>query len=471
MLDKILRIVKKRIPKQVWNAIWPFYHFGMAYLGNAVYGAPSQKIIVIGITGTTGKTTSAYLIVKMLRSAGFKVGLTSTAMFSDGNKDWLNDKKMTMVGRFFTYKMLSDMVKNKCQFAVVETTSEGIVQYRHRFINYDTLIFTGIYPEHIESHGSFEKYKEAKGMLFAHLKDCKTKYANDECRVKKVESGLKKLSLERVKKTIILNGDDKELEYFLNFWAEEKYLVYTNKNVKEIKLSNCHQVKASNIKISNHGTSFTINRANESCEVELQVLGAFNVSNAMSAVGVGLAHGLTMTGVKAGLESVSGIPGRLERIDEGQDFTVMVDYAFEPTAVEKLYETVTLIPHNKIIHVLGSAGGGRDASRRPILGKIAGQEADVVIVTNEDPYDDNPQIIIDQVSLGAQKAGKVLLENLFTITDRREAIAKALSLAEENDIVLITGKGSEQAICVANGVKEAWDDRIVTREELLKINK
>jgi UDP-N-acetylmuramoyl-L-alanyl-D-glutamate--2,6-diaminopimelate ligase len=157
MIDKLLRKIKKIIPKQAWNIIWPFYHFALGYIGNAIYGAPSQKLIVIGITGTTGKTTSAYLIAKMLRSAGYKVGLTSTAMFSDGNKDWQNDKKMTMVGRFFTFKMLSDMVKNGCQFAIVETTSEGIVQYRHRFINYDTLVFTGIYSEHIESHGSFEK--------------------------------------------------------------------------------------------------------------------------------------------------------------------------------------------------------------------------------------------------------------------------------------------------------------------------
>jgi UDP-N-acetylmuramoyl-L-alanyl-D-glutamate--2,6-diaminopimelate ligase len=307
-------------------------------------------------------------------------------------------------------------------------------------------------------------------MLFAHLKDCKTKYASEDNCVKKVESGLKKLSLARIKKTIIVNGDDAEATYFSNFWAEEKYLYYTRKNPKKVKDFNLHQIKATDIDITNQGTSYSIEADEQSSRINLKLLGAFNVSNSLNAVAVGLAHGLTLTGIKEGLEAVTGIPGRLERIDEGQDFVVMVDYAFEPTAVEKLYETIKLIPHQRIIHVLGSAGGGRDVARRPILGKIAGQSADIVLITNEDPYDDNPQIIIDQVALGAEKAGKEKDNNLFTILDRRQAIAQALSLAQSGDAVLITGKGNEQAICVANGVKEPWDDRVVVREELVKIS-
>jgi len=173
-----------------------------------------------------------------------------------------------------------------------------------------------------------------------------------------------------------------------------------------------------------------------------------------------------MQKIKQGLENIKTLPGRLEKIDQGQNFTVIVDYAFEPNAVEKLYETIKFIKHNKIIHILGSTGGGRDVDRRPKLGKIAGEKADYVIITNEDPYDEDPQIIIDQVAVGTEYAGKEINKNLFKILDRRQAIKKALALAQKNDIVLITGKGCEQAICVANGEKIKWDDREVAREEL-----
>jgi UDP-N-acetylmuramoyl-L-alanyl-D-glutamate--2,6-diaminopimelate ligase len=480
MFDKILHRIRKIMPEKLWNYLWPIYHFSWGVLGNWLYRWPSQKLIVIGVTGTTGKTTSVYLIAKTLAAAGYKVGYTSTAMFSDGNKEWLNNKKMTMVGRLFTFRLLHRMVKNKCHYGVIETSSEGIIQYRHRFINYDLLVFTGLYPEHIEAHGSFEAYKEAKGMLFAHLKDCKTKYVDNDRRVKKVEAGIKKLSLNRVKKTIIVNGDDELKDYFENFWSETKieYQITAKLPLEigpadfAVKDHNFHRLFAASPVISREGTEFVL-CYDEQCfkdnPVTLKLLGGFNVANAMNAAAVGYAQGLSLEQIIKGLESVAGIPGRLERINEGQPFTVIVDYAFEPRAVEKLYETIVLLPHDKVIQVLGSAGGGRDEARRPVLGRIAGEQADTVIVTDEDPYDEDPYIIIDQVALGAEKAGKVLERDLFKIIDRRQAIAQALAKAQPNDIVLITGKGSEQAICVKGGKKIPWDDRTVVREELKRI--
>jgi len=470
MVDKILGAIKKILPKKMHNWLAPVYHYGIGLFANIIYKFPSHKLIVIGVTGTTGKTTSVYLIAKVLQEAGYKVGYTSTAMFCDGEKEWLNNKKMTMVGRFFTHQILAKMVKNGCQYAIVETSSEGIVQYRHRFINYDVLVFTSLYPEHIESHGGFENYKEAKGMLFAHLRDCRTKYVDDQKRVHKTETGMKKLQFNRVKKAIIVNGDDKYSEYFLNFWAEEKfkYRVQAEPKIKDDKVEKnpyYHKVVASSLEISSNGTSFYL----DGQRIALNLLGGFNSSNAMNAICVALSQGIKIDKIKDGLEKVFGIPGRLERINEKQNFTVIVDYAFEPKAVEKLYETVKLIPHQKVIHVLGSAGGGRDMSRRPILGKIAGENADYVVITNEDPYDEDPQIIIDQVAIGAEKGGKTEEKNLFRIMDRREAIQKALSLAQEDDIVLITGKGSEQAIVVKNNEKLPWDDREVVKEELKRL--
>jgi len=464
-----LHIIKRYIPKKLFKALQPAYHFLLSLIASAWYGWPSSKLIVIGVTGTTGKTTSVYLISKILVSAGYKTGFTSTAIFNDGQTEWLNNKKITMAGRFFTQKMLKKMVKNNCQYAIVETTSQGIEQFRHKFINYDILIFTGLYPEHVEAHGSFENYKEAKSKLFLHLKQGKTKYANDKRRVVKAENGFKKIEANRVKKTIIANGDDKYADFFLSFWAEEK-LVYTKKNEKDVKLMNdkTQIVKYGDVKSDTAGVSFKADKT----EIKLNLLGEYNAANAMTAVCLGLSQGINLEKIKVGLEKIKGVPGRMELIKSVEPaFTVIVDYAFEPEALKKIYNTVLKLEHSKIIHVLGSAGGGRDAARRPKLGALAGEKADVVIVTNEDPYDDDPNMIIVQVAAGAENAGKVENKNLFKIEDRREAIKKALSLAGVGDIVLITGKGCEQAICVVEGKKIPWDDREVVREELKKLEK
>lgn len=464
-MDKILNFIKRLIPKKIFKALQPAYHFFLSWFSALWYGWPSEKLIVIGVTGTTGKTTTAYLISQTLKGCGFKVGLTSTAIFDDGNKEWLNDKKMTMVGRFFIQKMLRRMLRNKCQFAVVETTSEGIRQFRHRFINYDYLVFTCLYPEHIESHGSFEKYKEAKGKLFNHLKKCNIKYTNDDLKVYKFTSGIKKIDLNKIKKTIIANIDDEHAEYFLSFWAEKKIglsrRAEINKEDEELPES-LEIIKYRDMEVSQNKVSFTV----FDTKINLQLTGDFNAANAMSAICVASLYVDDIEKIKNSIEDIKGVAGRLERIDEGQNFLVVVDYAFEPNVVEKLYETVESMPCNNIIHVLGSCGGGRDESRRPKLGKIAGERAEVVIVTNEDPYDDDPELIIAQVAAGAETAGKILDEDLLKITDRRKAIKRALELAEEGDIVLITGKGSEQAICTAHGEKIPWDDRKVVREEL-----
>jgi UDP-N-acetylmuramoyl-L-alanyl-D-glutamate--2,6-diaminopimelate ligase len=458
-----LHFVKKLIPAKIFKKLQPAYHLTLAWLSALWYKFPSEKLIVIGVTGTTGKTTVIYLIAKVLEEAGFSVGVTSTALFKVGKEGWNNDKKMTMPGRFFTQKMLARMVRAGCQYAIIETTSEGIEQFRHRFINYDICIFTGIYAEHIDAHGSFANYKAAKLKLFAHLATGKLKYVNEERVVQTIKNELKKIHCARVQKTIIVNGDDTHAPEFLNFNVDQK-IKYQVSSIQYKDEDSNYRVKE--VASSSNGIRFKIDDE----EFQLQLMGAFNVSNALVAIALGLSQELSLKIIKKGLEKINGVPGRFERIDEGQKFRVIVDYAFEPNAVTKLYETVESLTHGKkIVHVLGATGGGRDVGRRPILGRIAGERADIVVVTNEDPYDDVPEIIMDQVAVGVEKAGKILGENLFKILDRRAAIAKAFSLARAGDIVLITGKGNEQAICVADGKKIPWDDRTVAREEIRKV--
>lgn len=415
MLDRILALIKKIIPKKIFRFFQPAYHWLLAQLSALLYAYPSNQLLVVGVTGTAGKSSTCYCIAQILAQAGFKVGMTTTTLFKIGDKEWLNAKKMTMLGRFQTQKFLKQMVMAGCQAVIVETSSQGIEQFRHMGINYDILVLTNLYPEHIEAHGSFEKYKAAKGKLFCYLGHCKKKKLNTET--------LKHLNT--VKKTIIVNNDNENKDYFLNFAADKKLTFDGRKRF------------------------------------ETPLLGAYNIYNVNAAVTVAETLSVPTEKIIAATKSLKPLPGRLEFIENNRGIKIIVDYAFEPKAMEKLYATIKDIPHHKIIHVLGSAGGGRDKARRPILGKMAAEKADIIIVTNEDPYDENPLEIIEQVAQGAQGA-----KELFKLLDRREAIKKALKLASEGDIILITGKGAEQAICVANGQKMPWDDRQVVREEL-----
>lgn len=440
--------MKALIRKITPNWLLSWYHKTLAILANLVYGRPSEKLIVIGVTGTNGKSTTVSLIAAILEGAGLKVGLTSTVNFKVADKEWLNDKKMTMLGRFALQKLLRSMVLAGCQYAIIETSSEGIKQFRHLGINYDAVLFTNLTPEHLESHGSFENYQQAKGELFRKLKSGR----------------LKNINSREITKTSIVNLDDKFASYFLQFAADKKYGYGVN---FRSDITGVEEVRADNINLSKESSSFHVN----GIEFNLQLLGRFNVYNALAAICLGLSQKIDLEKMAEALSRVKGVPGRLEFIDEGQDFKVMIDYAPEPESLKQLYQTIDdlkLAP-GRIIHVLGSAGGGRDKSRRPILGELAGSHAQFVIVTNEDPYDEDPQEIIDQVAEGALGTGKSLNEELFKILNREEAIDKALSLAGAGDLVLITGKGSEQAICLRNGHKINWDDRQTVRNSLRKL--
>lgn len=411
----------------------------LAHLANLIYGQPSEKLIVIGVTGTNGKSTTVNLISKILEEAGFQTAVSSTVNFKVGKKEWLNNLKMTMPGRFFLQKLLSDAVKAGCRFAIIESSSEGILQHRHIGIHYDALVFTNLTPEHIEAHGGFENYKQAKLEYFRNLERLPYKIINGE----------------KIPKGIVVNLDDQYASEFLNFKGDKKITYGKNPEAT---------IVGTDLTASEQGISFKAN----GLDFKLKLKGIFDFYNALAALGVAKGSNVDMGIAKRALEKIPNVPGRMEVIDEGQNFKVVVDYAPEPEGLKQLYATVKNWPHGKIIHLLGSTGGGRDTGRRKILGNLAGKNADIVIVTNEDPYNDDPQEIIHQVADGAVEAGKVIKENLFREPDRRKAIAKAFSLAQPNDLVLLTGKGSEQKMAIKNGYID-WDDRTVAREELRKL--
>lgn len=413
------------------------YHYFLAYLAALYYGHPSRKMVIIGVTGTNGKTSTAYLISKALEASGDKTGCTTTAIFKVADKEWLNDTKMTMLGRFQLQKILRQMLDAGCKYAVVETSSQGIVQHRHKNIAYDMGVFTNLTAEHIEAHRGFENYKQAKMQLFRRLKQLPPKNLNGQT----------------IPRAAVLNSDD---EHWKDFQAvgPEAYLTYGEGEGADLQ--------ARNISVSTNGTIFSV----LDHEVNLKLLGRVNIQNALAALAVAKLCSLDMTSAIKKLEEVRQIPGRFEIIDENQPFTVIVDYAPEPASLSKIYETITDLNANRIIHVLGSCGGGRDIARRPILGRMAAETADIVIVTNEDPYDDDPMQIIKDVAKGAMDAGKTQGDNLFLIQDRAQAIKHAISLANDGDLILLTGKGSEQAICVANGKKIPWDEREAARQAI-----
>lgn len=454
--------LKKIIPKSIINLRHLFY----AWYGSWKYNQPSEDLIVIGITGTSGKSSTVYFMRKCLELLGYKVGSLSTIDFYIDGQDQLNNQKMTMLGKMQTQKYLRDMVKAGCDIAIVETTSEGAVQYRDRHINYDYMILTNLYPEHIESHGSYENYVQAKMGIIKRAG--LTKRKNIQQLLPSTIKKIRNKYATSVPKIVFINGEVNEAEEFLKLGEYDWKVLFGQADKLTIPESSVNTPYImTNLQSTGQGISFKV----QDVQYQAPLYGVHNAYNLTVAISVLRELGATKEETKQVIAQCTNAPGRNEFISEAEEkgFKVIVDYSFEPKAMMALYDVVKLIEPKKVIHVFGSTGGGRDVSRRFSVGELVGQKADLCIITDEDPYDDNPLTIIEDVASAARKAGKKDNENLFIIPDRRAAIAKALSVAEAGDLVLVTGKGSEQAIVVAGGKKIPWDDRRVVREELAKL--
>lgn len=419
-MEKILRATEKFIPKSIYRFFQPTYHYLLTLTGAMIYGFPSKKLFVIGVTGTKGKSSTIEIINKILEDAGHKTALSNTIRFKIGNESKANMYKMSMPGRFFIQKFLYDAVKAGCTHAVVEITSEGYLLYRNKFIDMNICVFTNLAPEHIERHGSYENYRDAKVGIASEI-----------------------LNSKKTNRTIVLNSDDKEAKHFLQIPAEN-HVTFSLKDVEAF-----HEDKT--------GIKFLYQK-------ELwnsPLIGKFNAYNILAGIRVAEEIGIKQEIIKKSISEFNHIAGRAEKIKSDKPFEVIVDYAHTPDSLIALYDAFDHA--KKKICILGNTGGGRDTWKRPEMAKIADNYCDHIILTNEDPYDEDPRKIVDEM--------KVAIKNkpVEIIMDRREAIAKAISLAKEGDAVLITGKGTDPYIMEANGNKIPWSDAKVAEEELKKM--
>lgn len=428
----MIRYLKNIIPDR--HPLRLFYHKVLAVIASVVYGFPSKNIQVIGVTGTKGKTTTANLIASILEEAGYRVGLTSTTNFQVAERRWFNESKMTTLSPFFLQKMLRDMVMDRCQFAVIEVSSHSLVQNRVWGVNFDTAVMTNIGEDHLEYHGGFKEYLRAKGLLFSRL--------NKQARK------------PHIPKVSVINQDDENFTYFDQFLADRKYTY-------GLKTGNCY---ANNLAYTQTGVKFTLHMPNNQVEVDLKMPGEFSVYNALAAATVALSCGIAANVIKDALEKATTLAGRFEQIECGQKFAVIVDYAHTTESLGRLLTLYKSRTPGKLYAVFGATGGGRDKGKRPKMGEMADQSADIIVLTDDDPYEEDRYQIIQDIAAGIKRKEGM---GLWKMPTRYEAIKFALNQAKEGDTVVIAGKGAETVQVLAYG-KEPWDDRRVVREILAK---
>lgn len=416
-MEKILRKIKNLLPESLFHKFQPAYHYLFALSGALIYRSPSKEIYALGVTGTKGKSSVTEITNAILEEAGVKTGMVNGIRFKVGKESVPNKMKMTMPGRTLIQKKMREAVDAGCEVFILEMTSEGTKQFRHKFIELDGLIFTNLSPEHIEAHGSYEKYRAAKLEIARVLENSKKE--------------------ERV---MIANGDDKEAEKFLAASVEEKI----SYSLEDAKIYRTHE---DGVELTFEGEHFASN-----------LRGKMNISNILAGASFARYFGIDKKTIKKAVRNIQ-IPGRLEKIDAGQSFDVYVDYAHTSDSLRQVYEA---FPSRKKICVLGATGGGRDKGKRKEMGGIADQHCEHIILTNEDPYDEDPRKIIDDVASG------ILHHRPEIFMSRRKAIERAINLARSGDVVFITGKGTDPYIMTANGGKIPWSDAHASRQVLQK---
>lgn len=434
MIKKLKQLVKPLLLKA--PILLDTYHKARGISAALLKGFPSAKMIVIGITGTNGKTTVANMLGHILEANKDKVGLATTINIWTGNRKWVNESKMTTLTPFALQGLLRQMLNQKCKYAIVETTSHALAQHRTWGIFYDVAIFTNLTHDHLDYHKTLENYKHAKGLLFKNL-----------------ITGLHKPNMPKI---AIINTDDPESDYFKSFPSDKTY-TFAIDNIDTSK-SPDQSIWANNINLAKTSTNFTLNTPTGKIDIRLKISGRFNISNALAAASAAYSLGISLEIIKTGLESIWKIPGRMEHVDNNLGLNIIIDYAHTPDGFQKVLESTKPITDGNLIVVFGSAGD-RDKTKRPTLGKIVSQFANYMVLTEEDPDSEDPRDIIDQILEGVDK-DKFKDHNLKIIIDRKEAIKHALEISKPTDTILLLAIGA-QTVMIRNGKKIPYNEREV----------
>ena len=420
-------VLKSIIPAAILRRIVNPYHWCEAFAASLRYGFPARGMHVTMITGTNGKTTTAAYLTNILKAAGLRVGLCSTAYFEIAGERIANDLNFTVTNPFKLQSLIAQMRRAKVTHLVLEVTSHAIVQHRTWGIPLDAAVMTNLTQDHLDYHRTMENYAASKGKLFA-----------------------------RKPRLMVLNRDDQWFEFFNKFQAGEQKMTFGTHADAEARIIG--------VKLHRDGSDVRLKIDHQTeLRFKTQLPGKFNVYNATAAATAAYLMHVDIAQIEQGVESLDAVPGRLERIESGQPFDVIVDYAHTPDALENLLETLKHLTKNRLILVFG-ATGDRDKAKRPIMGEIAARLADRIIVTDEESYNEDPAVIRDMVLQGVLAAGGEA--RVEEIPDRRKAIEKALSIARRNDTVVVTGMGHEQ-YRVMHGKREPWNEVEIIRDILL----
>ena len=424
MKQKLVQGVRKVLPSQAVRAVEEVYRRGRVNLISARYGNPARSLRVIAVTGTNGKTTTACFINEILKEAGMKTAMFTTALIEVAGEAQLNDLNATVASTTRMQQFFRDAKKAKVDYVILEITSHALHQHKLSTVPIEVAVMTNLTQDHLDYHKTMEAYAAAKGILFA---------SNPSY--------------------IVLNRDDEWFDFFDKYPASKQKITYGAHEDAEAKINKVTLYKKGS------EAEILIDHQTE-LELATALPGKFNVYNMVAAASVAYVLGVKLVDIVEGVANLEGVPGRFERVVEGLGYDVIVDYAHTPDALEKLLEAAKALTKNRVILVFG-ATGDRDKGKRPIMGEIAARYADRIILTDDESYNEDPQAIRDQVLEGivAGKGDGMTLE----IGDRKEAIEKALSIAKKGDTILITGMGHEQ-YRIVNGERLPWNDGDVVRE-------